>query len=118
MQSLQKLFLMVVVLFELFYCLVLSLQAAYQNYLAFVSVQAAAINNQANSVLKKITMLLAITSPLNLIASVFGMNVFPLTQVSVVTGEEDNYMLFVVLLIVMLGSSFYLLCVAKYYRWW
>ena len=109
---------MVVVLFELFYCWVLSLQAAYQNYLAFVSVQAAAINNQANSVLKKITMLLAITSPLNLIASVFGMNVFPLTQVSVVTGEEDNYMLFVVLLIVMLGSSFYLLCVAKYYRWW
>ena len=94
-----------------------TLQSAYQNYLAFVSVRAAYINNQANSVLKKITMLLAITSPLNLIASIFGMNVYPLTQVNVVDEGVDNYVLFVLLLIVMFVSSFGLLCTAKRYQW-
>lgn len=94
-----------------------TLQAAYQNYLAFVSVQAANINNQANGVLKKITMLLAITSPLNLIASIFGMNVFPLTQVSIVDGSDENNALFVTLLVVMFLSSAMLLCTAKVFRW-
>ena len=94
-----------------------TLQAAYQNYLAFVSVQAANINNQANGVLKKITMLLAITSPLNLIASIFGMNVFPLTQVSIVgAGHEETYTLFVLLLVVMFVSSFALFGLGKFYR--
>ena len=95
-----------------------TLQAAYQNYLAFVSVQAANINNQANSVLKKITMLLAITSPLNLIASIMGMNVYPLTVVTVAeAGEETTYTFFIALLVVMFVSSFSLLVVAKQYRW-
>jgi len=67
-------------------------------------------------VLKKITVLLGITTPLNLIASVMGMNVFPLNQVRV-SEDEDNVGLFVALLIVMLLTSFLLLYAAKRYRW-
>ena len=94
-----------------------TLHGAHQNYLAFVSVQAAKINNQANSVLKKITMLLAITSPLNLIASIFGMNVYPLTTVTITGAGENDNMLFIVLLIAMFLSSLALLATARWYKW-
>jgi Mg2+ and Co2+ transporter CorA len=94
-----------------------TLQASYQNYLAYVSVQAAYIQNNQNSVLKKITMLLAITSPLNLIASVFGMNVYPLSEVTVVSHENQSNILFITLLIIMFVSSFVLLFTAKRYKW-
>ena len=94
-----------------------NLQSAYQNYLAFVSLQATAASNSANTVLKKITVLLAITTPLNLIASIFGMNVYPLNQVSFAPTHDDNYTLFIVLLFVMSLSSLLLLVVAKGNKW-
>ena len=94
-----------------------NLQSAYQNYLAFVSLQATAASNSANTVLKKITVLLAITTPLNLIASIFGMNVYPLNQVSFAPTHDDNYTLFIVLLFVMSLSSLLLLIVAKGNKW-
>ena len=94
-----------------------TLHGAHQNYLAFVSVQAANINNQANSVLKRITLLLALTSPLNLIASIFGMNVYPLTTVVVKGSDAEDSILFVTLIIVMFLSSFFLLAAARWYRW-
>ena len=94
-----------------------TLHGAHQNYLAFVSVQAAKINNQANRVLKRITMLLAITSPLNLIASIFGMNVYPLTTVTVTESGDETTTLFSTLLVVMFLSSFMLLATARWYRW-
>ena len=94
-----------------------NLQSAYQNYLAFVSLQATAASNSANAVLKKITVLLALTTPLNLIASIFGMNVYPLNQVSFAPTSDDNYLLFIVLLFVMLLSSLILLFVAKGNKW-
>jgi len=94
-----------------------NLQSAYQNYLAFVSLQATAASNSANAVLKKITVLLALTTPLNLIASIFGMNVYPLNQISFASTSDDNYTLFIVLLFVMLLSSLVLLFVAKGNKW-
>ena len=62
-------------------------------------------------------MLLAITSPLNLIASIFGMNVYPLTTVTITGAGENDNMLFIVLLIVMFLSSLALLATARWYKW-
>lgn len=94
-----------------------TLHGAHQNYLAFVSVQASKINNQANSVLKRITVLLALTTPLNLIASIFGMNVFPLTTVTISEDGDESNTLFILLLLVMFLSSLMLLATARWYRW-
>eukprot|EP00945_MAST-04E_sp_MAST-4E-sp1_P007149 g7149.t1 len=94
-----------------------TLQAAYQNYLAFISVQAANVSNQANGVLKKITLLLAFTTPLNLIASIMGMNVYPLNQVSIGNGVDEGYQLFAALLVVMLLLSLALFLAAKCNKW-
>ena len=94
-----------------------TLQAAYQNYLAFISVQAANVSNQANGVLKKITLLLAFTTPLNLIVSIMGMNVYPLNQVSIGNGVDEGYQLFAALLVVMLLLSLALFLAAKCNKW-
>jgi len=68
----------------------LNLKSAYQNYVTCVSLASAATAGRANETTKSLTLLLAITTPLNLVASIMGMNVYPLNTVFVgddVAGE-------------------------------
>ena len=81
-----------------------------------MDIQAAFTSNQANAVLKRITVLLGITTPLNLIASVMGMNVYPLNEVQVIE-KDENITVFVSLMVAMLLTSLLLLLAAKQNSW-
>jgi hypothetical protein len=50
-----------------------TLRAAHSTFLACINLKAAADSAESNHVIKTLTVLLAFTTPLNLIASIFGM---------------------------------------------
>ena len=60
-----------------------TLRGASANLFALVNLQVGRAANETNRVIKNLSLLLAITTPLTLVASVFGMNVFPLTAVHI-----------------------------------
>ena len=58
-------------------------RGAYSNYTQVQSTRMALTNEQANRVVKTLTVLLATTTPLNLAASLLGMSAFLLSEVYV-----------------------------------
>ena len=91
-----------------------TLKNAYQNYATCVNLASAAAAYKANDTTKGLTLLLAITTPLNLVASIMGMNVYPLNTVFV-TEDSDaaSPWIFIVVLIVFAVITIVLFVVAK-----
>ena len=69
--------------------------------------------NETNRTIKQISLILAITTPLTLVASIFGMNVYPLTAVHVVDRSKEGWGLMAVLIALMVGTTCGLLLEAR-----
>ena len=70
-------------------------------------------SNETNRTIKQISLILAITTPLTLVASIFGMNVYPLTAVHVVDRSKEGWGLMAVLIALMVGTTCGLLLEAR-----
>jgi len=92
-----------------------TLRGASANLFALVNLQVGRAANETNRVIKNLSLLLAITTPLTLVASVFGMNVFPLTAVHIVDRDKENWGLMIGLIAFMCGSTFLLLVLSHKY---
>ena len=92
----------------------LNLKSAYQNYVTCVSLASAAAAGKANETTKSLTLLLAITTPLNLVASIMGMNVYPLNTVFVGTDpDSEQPWVFIAVLLSFAAVTVVLFVVAK-----
>mmetsp|Transcript_20251 Transcript_20251/g.71586 ORF Transcript_20251/g.71586 Transcript_20251/m.71586 type:complete len:605 (-) Transcript_20251:204-2018(-) len=93
-----------------------TLHTLYSNYLTGMNVRVAQASVMTAQVMKSLTLLLTVTTPLTLVASVFGMNVYPLTIVQVSDGH-DNAGLFTFLVAVMVASVVLMVWLAKRRGW-
>ena len=90
-----------------------TLRGATQNLFALVNLRVGHAANETNRTIKQISLILAITTPLTLVASIFGMNVYPLTAVHVVDRSKEGWGLMAVLIALMVGTTVGLLLEAR-----
>jgi Mg2+ and Co2+ transporter CorA len=90
-----------------------TLRSVNQNLFSLVNLRVAMASQETNRVIKLLSLLLAITTPLTLVASVFGMNVYPLTSVHIVEQENEDPTLMIALITVMVGMTGLLLVLAQ-----
>jgi len=90
-----------------------TLRGATQNLFALVNLRVGHAANETNRTIKQISLILAITTPLTLVASIFGMNVYPLTAVHVVDRSKEGWGLMAVLIALMVGTTCGLLLEAR-----
>ena len=88
-------------------------RGATQNLFALVNLRVGHAANETNRTIKQISLILAITTPLTLVASIFGMNVYPLTAVHVVDRSKEGWGLMAVLIALMVGTTVGLLLEAR-----
>lgn len=93
-----------------------TLHTLYSNYLTGMNVRVAQASVMTAQVMKSLTLLLTVTTPLTLVASVFGMNVYPLTIVQV-GDDHDSAALFIGLCSVMFVSVVLMVWLAKRRGW-
>jgi Mg2+ and Co2+ transporter CorA len=82
-----------------------SLQSVNSNLFALVNLRVAMASHETNTVIKHLSLLLAISTPLTLIAGVFGMNVYPLTSVHILEKTEESAGLMVGIVGIMVGLT-------------
>lgn len=91
-----------------------TLRGASANLFAIVNLRVGAAANETNRAIKNLSLLLAFTTPLTLVASVMGMNVYPLNEVRVARPEDrGDWSLMASLLAAMAGATLGLLALAK-----
>ena len=90
-----------------------AIRGATQNLFALVNLRVGHAANETNRTIKQISLILAITTPLTLVASIFGMNVYPLTAVHVVDRSKEGWGLMAVLIALMVGTTVGLLLEAR-----
>lgn len=89
-----------------------SLERSHNNYLAQISIELSEASNRLNTVMKKMTACTIVIMPLNLIASIWGMNVTVPGY-----GQSTNYIPFFAILLFMSMAVIITAGISRHFHW-
>ena len=89
-----------------------SLERSHNNYLAQINIELGETSNQLNLVMKKMTACTIVIMPLNLIASIWGMNVAVPGY-----GQSGSYWPFFAILVFMMAAVLLTAVISKRFHW-